>query len=71
MRVKMVTSREVYAAANLLMKQYGNKAAAFACRSSDHLALKGDRTGAAIWLRVSRAVKTLERRAPVIGETAQ
>ena len=67
----MVISRDVYAAANLLIKQYGNEASAFAARSSDHLALKGDRAGAAIWLRVSRAVKTLERQAPAVGEMMQ
>ena len=69
--VNMITSREVYSAANLLIKQYGTDAAAFAARSSDHLALKGDRTGAVVWLRVSRAVKTLERQAPATGEMVQ
>lgn len=56
----MITSRDVYAAAQLLRKQYGSEASAFAARSADHLALKGDRAGAAVWLRVSRVVKQLE-----------
>ena len=60
----MVTSRDIYAAANLLVKQYGEEASAFAARSADNLALKGDRAGASIWLRVSRAVGDLERQAP-------
>jgi hypothetical protein len=58
----MISPWDVYSAANLLTKQHGPEAAAFAALSSDHLALKGDRAGAAVWLRVSRAVKALERR---------
>lgn len=56
----MITSRDINEAANLLIKQFGNDASAFVMRSVDHLALKGDRNGEALWLRLGRAVKSIE-----------
>lgn len=56
----MITSRDIDEAANLLIKQFGNDASAFVSRSADHLALKGDRHGEALWLRLGRAVRSIE-----------
>jgi len=66
--VNIISSRDIYSAANLLIKQYGSETLAFAHRSSYHLALRGDRAGAAIRLRVSRAVKTLQQSEPTAAQ---
>jgi hypothetical protein len=60
----MITSRDIQEAANLLVKQFGHDALGFAARCADYLALKGDRDGEALWLRVSRAVKSIDEARP-------
>jgi hypothetical protein len=57
----------VYMAANLLIKQYGNDAAIFAAQSVDSMAERGDLTGRALWMRVIDAIKELQSEEPPPG----
>jgi hypothetical protein len=60
----MPSQRDVYLAANILVKQHGDEAAIFAAMSVDRLAAKGDLAGRAVWMRVLEAVKELQAKAP-------
>jgi hypothetical protein len=67
----MTTEREVYLAANQLIKQHGRDASILAAMHADRMHEKGDYAGKRLWLRVIDAIKVLERQAPVEGERVQ
>ena len=57
----MVTMRNVYMAANLLIQQHGQDASIFAAMNADSLADRGDLAGKTLWMRVLSAIKELRR----------
>lgn len=65
----MATQRNVYMAANFLIKQHGEDAVVFAAMSADSLAERGDMMGRALWLRVIDAIKEIEARQPTAGHS--
>jgi hypothetical protein len=56
----MPTERNIYMAADFLLKQHGSEAAGFAALNADSLLRRGDAVGRALWLRVIAAIKELE-----------
>ena len=60
----MISELEIWRAANLLLKRYGDKARAEGTARADALAAAGDREGAAVWHRIIDAVLQLENRTP-------
>ena len=67
----MPTERDVYMAANMLLKQYGTEAAIFAAMNAHRLAERGDRAGQSLWISVIKAIEALEARAPAAGQSLQ
>ena len=61
----MISERDIYIAANILVKRYGDDAATQAAMRADVLAAENDLDGQREWIRIMEAVKTLQRtRAP-------
>ena len=60
----MLPDIEIYRTANVLVSQYGDDAPAIAQERVEALAYSGDTEGAAVWLRIARAVAELRRMKP-------
>ena len=57
----MISEIEIWRAANLLLKRYGDKARAQGTARAEVLAAAGDREGAAVWRRIAAVVLQLEK----------
>jgi hypothetical protein len=55
---------DIWRAANLMLKRYGNKALDESAIRADELAAAGDHDGAAIWRRITAAVEQLANEVP-------
>jgi len=55
----MTTETEIYRAADLLIREYGDMAAIGAMAKADHLSTQGDQTGEAVWRRIVQAIEDL------------
>jgi hypothetical protein len=64
----MISDRDIYAAANLMLKRYGEDAAIEAAKRADELMAAGDMDGRRKWLRIMKAIEELQRAKPVDGE---
>ncbi len=60
----MITDREIWQAANAMIKRYGEDAAAEAEFRADQLLVEGDAEGYAIWRRIMAAVEGLSGSEP-------
>ena len=67
-RSRMIDDRDIWSAANLLLKRYGEDAAVQAAQRADELFDEGDFDGCAIWKRILAAVGELSRTKPARGE---
>lgn len=64
----MISDRDIYSAANLMVKRHGEDAATQAAMRADVLGSANDFDGQREWIRIMEAVQQLQRtRAP--GET--
>ncbi len=57
----MIPDLDIYRAANLLVKRHGQDAPIEATMRADTMLDKGDLDGCAVWRRIVRAVKELQR----------
>ena len=60
----MVDDKDIYIAANMMIKQHGETADIEAAQRIDELAERGDLDGAAVWRRIQQAVKELAKTEP-------
>jgi hypothetical protein len=60
----VISEIEIWRAANLLLKRYGDKAGAEGTARADALAAVGDREGEAVWPRIAHAVAQLAHKTP-------
>ncbi len=60
----MPSQIDIYRSAKLLIKQHGEDAPIFAAIEADACSEKGDLEGKAVWLRVIKAVKEMQRTQP-------
>jgi len=67
----MLSDRDIYAAATLMIKRFGNDAPSEAARRAEALAAAGDLDGRAAWLRIMKAAEALLRQRPGPDETIQ
>ena len=56
----MTSDLDIYRAANLLIKRYGEDAPIHAAMSADAMMAKGDLDGFAVWKLIMKAVDELE-----------
>lgn len=64
----MISDRDIYAAANVMLKRFGKDAALEAAKRADELLAAGDMDGQRVWLRIVRAIEELERQRRADGE---
>ncbi len=57
----MIPDLDIYRSANLLVKQHGEDAPIHAAMRADVMLEAGDLDGYAVWKRILRAVKELQR----------
>jgi hypothetical protein len=62
--VAMLSERDIYATANVMMRRYGDDAAMEAAQRADKLMADGDMHGATVWRRVASAIEELAREVP-------
>jgi hypothetical protein len=55
---------DIWRAANLMLKRYGDRARAESASRADELAASGDHDGAAIWHRITNAIEQLANNTP-------
>jgi hypothetical protein len=55
---------DIWRAANLMLKRYGDKALAESAARADTLAAQDDYNGEAVWRRITDAVQQLANRTP-------
>jgi hypothetical protein len=55
----MIPEIDIWRAANLMLKRYGDGAIAKSVRLAEELAAEGDHAGVAVWLRITDAVEQL------------
>ncbi len=60
----MISDLDIYRSAKLLIKQHGEDAAIHVAIQADACSEKGDLEGKAVWLRVIKAIKELQRTRP-------
>jgi hypothetical protein len=59
---------DIWRMADLLVKDYGDEAVFLASRRADALLDQGDTDGFTAWLKVVKAIETLQRKGPPDGE---
>jgi triphosphoribosyl-dephospho-CoA synthetase len=64
----MIDDRDVWQAAVLLVKRYGDDAMIEASERADQLLEKGDMVGAETWHRILDAIERLQAQKPAEGE---
>jgi hypothetical protein len=57
-----MTDLDIWRSANILLKRYGVDAMLIATRRADALFDQGDVQGCSAWIRISRAIASLERK---------
>ena len=57
--LEMITDREIWQAANAMIKRYGDDAASEAEFRADALLVEGDAEGYTVWRRIMEAVEQL------------
>ncbi len=63
----MIPDLDIYRAANVIIKQYGQDAPIHAAMRADAMLEAGDLAGLAVWMRILRAVGVLRKREPGPG----
>ncbi len=63
----MITDLDIYRAASVIIKQYGEDARVHAAMRADAMLEKGDLDGYAVWKRILRVVRELDGTAPGSG----
>ncbi len=64
----MIPDLDIYRAANVIIKQYGEDAPIHAAMRADATLKAGDPDGYAVWKRILRLIEALQSTAPKSGE---
>jgi len=56
----MISDRDIWRAANLLIRKHPADAEVVAARRADEMLERGDRDGQLVWLRIRRAIVELQ-----------
>lgn len=68
LRLSMISDREIWQAADVMVKRYGDGAMIEAVARADRLLAEGDLAGCEIWHRALNAIERLHAKAPGDGE---
>jgi len=58
-KIKKMTKKEIYLAAQAVVKSHGNGAALHAAQGADELMVEGDMEGRRVWHRIGEAITDL------------
>lgn len=64
----MIPDRDIFAAANLMVKRHGADATAKAEARGEELRTEGDLDGQRVWLAIVKAIEVVQRPTPADGE---
>lgn len=64
----MISDRDIWAAALLMVKRYGDDAMLEEAARADELLEAGDMAGSETWHRILNAIERLQAKAPADGE---
>ena len=67
----MTSDLDIYRAANILVKRYGEDAVLEAAQRADVMLERGDMDGYAMWKQIVKAVEEMQRTEPAAGEVLQ
>jgi hypothetical protein len=67
----MIHDREIWQAAQVMVKRYGDGAMLEAAARADQLQEDGDMAGASVWHRILNAIERLQATKPSDGESVQ
>ena len=67
----MISDRDIYASANLMIKRFGEDAPMQAAQRAEGFMAEGNMEGHAAWMRIMKAAEELLRQRPGPGETIQ
>ena len=67
----MTSDHDIYRTANVLIREHGEDAALEAAQRVDAMLEKGDMEGAAVWRRILKVVKEMQRKERWVGEMKQ
>ncbi len=67
----MTSDLDIYRAANILVKRYGEEAALEAAQRADVMLERGEMDGYALWKSIVRAVEEVQRTQLAAGEVLQ
>jgi hypothetical protein len=67
----MISGREIWQCAQIMVKRYGDDAANQAAARANKLGGEGDNEGCAVWVRIVRAIRQLQAMKPGKGERVQ
>ena len=56
----MIPDRDIWRAANLLIREHGAEAEIVAARRADEMLERGDQEGRFVWLRIRRAIVEMQ-----------
>ena len=56
----MMPDRDIWRAANLLIREHGAEAEVVSARRADEMLERGDRDGQPVWLRIRRVIVELQ-----------
>jgi hypothetical protein len=56
----MIPDRDIWRAANLVIREHAAEAEIVAARRADEMLERGDRDGQTVWLRIRRAIAELQ-----------
>ena len=62
--MRVIPEIDIWRAANLMLKRYGDKAVEESAARADELAAQDDHDGEAVWRRIADAVSQLANRIP-------
>ncbi len=64
----MTSDIDIFRSASVLIREHGDDAALEAAQRADAMLERGDMEGAAVWRRIVKAAKELQRAEPSAGE---
>jgi hypothetical protein len=64
---QMLSDLDIYSAAGVMIRRYGNDAATELAQRADTFASEGDLAGSVAWRRVMRAVEEMQQEMPLEG----
>jgi hypothetical protein len=64
----MISESDIYLAAQIMVREYGDKALAMSQTKTNKFWDAGDDEGAAVWMRIAKAIEELRKMKPAASD---